>query len=114
MSLKSKEIYNLFGERLSDEIDSRVMKNKTLSFKKKSKATKEYLNYLYQHIASSIFKHYAHIASTMRQTYRGKDTTFWEIFRFLKSNISLDLLFFGCSFCNFWLLANIFLFLQNN
>jgi hypothetical protein len=79
-----------------------------------AKATKEYLNYLYQHIVSSIFKHYAHIASTMRQTYRGKDTTFWEIFRFLKSNISLDLLFFGCSFCNFWLLANIFLFLQNN
>ena len=40
--MESTEIYNLFGEPLSDEIESRVMKNKTLSFKKKSKATKEY------------------------------------------------------------------------
>ena len=40
--MKSKEIYNLFGELLSDEIESRVVKNKTLTFKKKSKATKEY------------------------------------------------------------------------
>ena len=40
--MKSKEIYNLFGEMLSDEIESRVVKNKTLTFKKKSKATKEY------------------------------------------------------------------------
>ena len=40
--MKAKKIQNLFGEPLSDEIDSRVMKNKTLSFKKKSKATKEY------------------------------------------------------------------------
>ena len=37
-----KEIKNLFGEVLSDEIESRVVKNKTLAFKKKSKATKEY------------------------------------------------------------------------
>ena len=32
--MKSKEIYNLFGEMLSDEIESRVVKNKTLTFKK--------------------------------------------------------------------------------
>ena len=37
-----KEKYNLFGEPLSDEIERRVVKNKTLAFKKKSKATKEY------------------------------------------------------------------------
>ena len=40
--MKSKAITNLFGEPLSDEIESRVMKNKTLAFKKKSKATKDY------------------------------------------------------------------------
>ena len=40
--MKSKAIHNLFGEPLSDEIESRVVKNKTLAFKKKSKATKEY------------------------------------------------------------------------
>jgi predicted RNA methylase len=40
--MKSKEIHNLFGEPLSDEIESRVVKNKTLAFKKKSKATKDY------------------------------------------------------------------------
>ena len=40
--MKSKEIHNLFGEPLSDEIERRVVKNKTLAFKKKSKATKEY------------------------------------------------------------------------
>ncbi len=40
--MKSKAITNLFGEPLSDEIESRVVKNKTLAFKKKSKATKEY------------------------------------------------------------------------
>jgi predicted RNA methylase len=40
--MKSKEIHNLFGEPLSDEIERRVTKNKTLAFKKKSKATKEY------------------------------------------------------------------------
>ena len=40
--MKSKEMHNLFGEPLSDEIESRVVKNKTLAFKKKSKATKEY------------------------------------------------------------------------
>ena len=40
--MKSKEIYNLFGEMLSDEIERNVKKNKTLSFKKKSKATQEY------------------------------------------------------------------------
>ena len=40
--MKSKEIYNLFGEMLSDEIESRVVKNKTLAFKKKSKAPQEY------------------------------------------------------------------------
>ena len=40
--MKSKAITNLFGEPLSDEIESRVVKNKTLTFKKKSKATKEY------------------------------------------------------------------------
>ena len=40
--MKSKAIINLFGEPLSDEIESRVVKNKTLAFKKKSKATKEY------------------------------------------------------------------------
>jgi predicted RNA methylase len=40
--MKSKEIYNLFGEPLTDEIEGRVVKNKTLAFKKKSKATKEY------------------------------------------------------------------------
>ena len=37
-----KEIKNLFGEVLSDEVESIVVKNKTLAFKKKSKATKEY------------------------------------------------------------------------
>jgi predicted RNA methylase len=40
--MKSKAITNLFGEPLSDEIESRVVKNKTLAFKKKSKATKDY------------------------------------------------------------------------
>lgn len=40
--MKTKEIQNLFGEPLTDEIERRVVKNKTLSFKKKSKATKEY------------------------------------------------------------------------
>ena len=40
--MKSKAITNLFGEPLSDEIESRVVKNKTLTFKKRSKATKEY------------------------------------------------------------------------
>ena len=40
--MKSKAFTNLFGEPLSDEIESRVVKNKTLAFKKKSKATKEY------------------------------------------------------------------------
>ena len=40
--MKSKEIHNLFGEPLTDEIERRVVKNKTLAFKKKSKATKEY------------------------------------------------------------------------
>lgn len=40
--MKSKEIYNLFGEPLSDEIERNVKKNKTLTFKKKSDATKEY------------------------------------------------------------------------
>ena len=37
-----KNQINLFGEILSDEIEKHVVKNKTLSFKKKSKATKEY------------------------------------------------------------------------
>ena len=40
--MKSKEIHNLFGEPLSDEIERNVKKNKTLTFKKKSDATKEY------------------------------------------------------------------------
>ena len=40
--MKSKEIHNLFGEVLSDEIERNVKKNKTLSFKKKSKATQDY------------------------------------------------------------------------
>ena len=40
--MKSKEIHNLFGEPLSDEIERNVKKNKTLTFKKKSKATKDY------------------------------------------------------------------------
>ena len=41
--MKSNEIqYNLFGEPLSDEIERNVKKNKTLTFKKKSKATKDY------------------------------------------------------------------------
>ena len=40
--MKSKKLQNLFGEPLSDEIERFVVKNKTLSFKKKSKATKEY------------------------------------------------------------------------
>ena len=40
--MKLKATTNLFGEPLSDEIESRVVKNKTLAFKKKSKATKEY------------------------------------------------------------------------
>ena len=40
--MKSKAIHNLFGEPLSDEIERNVKKNKTLSFKKKSKATKDY------------------------------------------------------------------------
>ena len=40
--MKLKAPTNLFGEPLSDEIESRVVKNKTLAFKKKSKATKEY------------------------------------------------------------------------
>ena len=40
--MKSKAIYNLFGEPLSDEIERKVVKNKTLAFKKKSKATKDY------------------------------------------------------------------------
>ena len=40
--MKSKEILNLFGEPLSDEIERHMVKNKTLAFKKKSKATKEY------------------------------------------------------------------------
>ena len=40
--MKSNEIQNLFGEPLSDEIERNVKKNKTLSFKKKYKATKEY------------------------------------------------------------------------
>lgn len=40
--MKSTEIQNLFGEPLSDEIERNVKKNKTLTFKKKSDATKEY------------------------------------------------------------------------
>ena len=40
--MKSKAIHNLFGEPLSDEIERKVVKNKTLAFKKKSKATKDY------------------------------------------------------------------------
>ena len=40
--MKSKEILNLFGEPLTDEIERHMVKNKTLAFKKKSKATKEY------------------------------------------------------------------------
>ena len=40
--MKSKAIHNLFGEPLSDEIERKVVKNKTLAFKKKSKATQEY------------------------------------------------------------------------
>ena len=39
--MKSNTI-NLFGEPLTDEIERNVKKNKTLTFKKKSKATKEY------------------------------------------------------------------------
>ena len=42
MNLKSKAIYNLFGEPLSDEIERKVVKNKTLAFKKKSNATQDY------------------------------------------------------------------------
>ena len=41
MKLKDKPT-NLFGEPLSDEIESHQVKNKTLTFKKKSKATKDY------------------------------------------------------------------------
>ena len=40
--MKSKEIHNLFGEPMEDEIERRVVKNKTLSFKKKHKVTKDY------------------------------------------------------------------------
>ena len=40
--MKSNETYNLFGELISDEIERNVKKNKTLTFKKKSDATKEY------------------------------------------------------------------------
>ena len=40
--MKSKETHNLFGEPLSDEIERNVVKNKTLSFKKKYKATQDY------------------------------------------------------------------------
>ena len=40
--MKSKEIHNLFGEPMEDEIERRVVKNKTLAFKKKHKATKDY------------------------------------------------------------------------
>jgi predicted RNA methylase len=40
--MKSTEIQNLFGEPLSDEIERNVKKNKTLTFKKKSDATKDY------------------------------------------------------------------------
>jgi hypothetical protein len=38
--MKSTDKLNLFGEPLSDEIERNVKKNKTLSFKKKYKATK--------------------------------------------------------------------------
>lgn len=41
-SKESKAITNLFGEPLLDEIESHVVKNKTLAFKKKSKATQDY------------------------------------------------------------------------
>ena len=40
--MKSKEIHNLFGEPLSDEIERNLKKKKTLTFKKTSDATKEY------------------------------------------------------------------------
>jgi predicted RNA methylase len=40
--MKSKEIHNLFGEPMEDEIERRVVKNKTLAFKKKHRATKDY------------------------------------------------------------------------
>jgi 16S rRNA G966 N2-methylase RsmD len=40
--MKSKEMQNLFGEPLVNECETRVVKNKTLAFKKKSKATQEY------------------------------------------------------------------------
>ena len=41
-SKESKAITNLFGEPLLDEIESHVVKNKTLAFKKKSKVTQDY------------------------------------------------------------------------
>ena len=40
--MKLNETQNLFGEPLTDDIEKKVVKNKTLTFKKKSKATKEY------------------------------------------------------------------------
>lgn len=40
--MKSTDKLNLFGEPLSDEIERNVVKNKTLSFKKKYKATQDY------------------------------------------------------------------------
>ena len=82
--MKSKEIYNLFGEMLSDEIERNVKKNKTLSFKKKSKATQEY-----HYIPIKNIKHRKETKQFLNEML-GLLTAGWEIHQILYA-MGLDL-----------------------
>ena len=82
--MKSKEIHNLFGELLSDEIERNVRKNKTLAFKKKSKATKDY-----HYIPIKNIKHRKETKQFLNEMLRLLSAG-WEIHQILYA-IGLDL-----------------------
>ena len=82
--MKTNEIYNLFGEPLSDEIERNVKKNKTLTFKKKSDATKEY-----HYIPIKNIKHRKETKQFLNEML-GLLTEGWEIDKILYA-IGLDL-----------------------
>ena len=82
--MKSKEIHNLFGELLSDEIERNVRKNKTLAFKKKSKATKDY-----HYIPIKNIKHRKETKQFLNEML-GLLSAGWEIHQILYA-IGLDL-----------------------
>ena len=82
--MKTNEIYNLFGEPLSDEIERNVKKNKTLTFKKKSDATKEY-----HYIPIKNIKHRKETKQFLNEML-GLLTAGWEIDKILYA-IGLDL-----------------------